>query len=52
MDMRSAYLDTEIMLVVKSKEVNEQLAANMKKYDIYSKIFGVVQIFVLNKGGI
>ena len=37
MDMRSAYLDTEIMLVVKSKEVNKQLAANMKKYEMESR---------------
>lgn len=37
MDMRSTYLDMEIMLVVKSKEVNEQLAANMKKYEMESR---------------
>ena len=37
MDMRSAYLDTEIMLVVKSKEVNKQLEANMKKYEMESR---------------
>lgn len=33
MDMRSTYLDTELMLVIRSKEVNEQLAANMNAYE-------------------
>ena len=32
-DMRSAYLDTELMLVVDSREVNEQLRDEMKKYE-------------------
>lgn len=33
MDMRSAYLDTELMLVIKSKEVNKQLEAEMSAYE-------------------
>lgn len=37
MDMRSAYLDTELMLVIRSKEVNQQLEANMKKYEMDSR---------------
>lgn len=37
MDMRSAYLDTELMLVIRSKEVNQQLEANMKKYEMKSR---------------
>lgn len=32
-DMRSAYLDTEMMLVVDSEELNAQLAAEMEKYE-------------------
>lgn len=35
-DMRSAYLDTELMLVVDSREVNEQLRDEMKKYEQYA----------------
>ena len=27
MDMRSAYLDTELMLVIRSKDINKQLEA-------------------------
>ena len=33
MDMRSAYLDTELMLVIRSKEVNSQLEANLEEYE-------------------
>lgn len=33
MDIRSTYLDTELMLVIRSKEVNRQLAANMQEYE-------------------
>lgn len=33
MDMRSTYLDTELMLVIRSQEVNEQLAAGMQEYE-------------------
>ncbi len=32
-DMRSAYLDTELMLVVDSKPLNRQLRREMKKYE-------------------
>ena len=32
-DMRSAYLDTELMLVVDSEEVNKQLREEMEKYE-------------------
>lgn len=37
MDMRSVYLDTELMLVVRSKELNEQLEANMMEYERTSR---------------
>lgn len=37
MDMRSVYLDTELMLVVRSKEVNEQLEAGMMDYEKVSR---------------
>ena len=33
MDMRSAYLDTELMLVIDSKEINEQLGGAMQTYE-------------------
>lgn len=33
MDMRSAYLDTELMLVIDSKEVNRQLRGYMQTYE-------------------
>ena len=33
MDMRSAYLDTELMLVIDSKEINEALGAAMDSYE-------------------
>ena len=33
MDMRSAYIDTELMLVVDSESVNRQLRANMETYE-------------------
>lgn len=33
MDMRSAYLDTELMLVIDSKEVTKQLRGYMKSYE-------------------
>lgn len=33
MDMRSAYIDTELMLVINSKDVTAQLKANMEKYE-------------------
>lgn len=32
-DMRSAYLDTELMLVIDSQEVNQQLREEMQKYE-------------------
>lgn len=32
-DMRSAYLDTEVMLVIDSRELNEQLRSEMTKYE-------------------
>lgn len=32
-DMRSAYIDTELMLVINSKEVTSQLKANMEEYE-------------------
>lgn len=37
MDMRSAYLDTELMLVINSRDVNKQLEENMKKYEMVSR---------------
>lgn len=33
MDMRSAYIDTELMLVIDSKDVNEQLRTSMEQYE-------------------
>lgn len=33
MDMRSAYLDTELMLAIHSEEVNKQLRENMEVYE-------------------
>lgn len=33
MDMRSAYLDTELMLVIRSKEINRQLETNLEEYE-------------------
>lgn len=37
MDMRSAYLDTELMLFVRCKEVNEQLEKRMNYYESGSR---------------
>lgn len=36
MDMRSAYLDTELMLVVDSEALNRQLRENMRRYEAAS----------------
>ena len=36
MDMRSVYLDTELMLVIDSEAVNEQLKENMQMYEASS----------------
>ena len=36
MDMRSVYLDTELMLVIDSEAVNEQLKENMQMYETSS----------------
>lgn len=33
MDMRSVYLDTELMLVIKSEEINRQLGGEMERYE-------------------
>ena len=33
MDMRSTYLDTELMLVIRSKEINKQLEEGMMEYE-------------------
>ena len=33
MDMRSAYLDTELMLVIRSKEITRQLETNLEEYE-------------------
>lgn len=33
LDLRSAYIDTELMLVIDSKDVNKQLKSNMEKYE-------------------
>lgn len=38
MDMRSAYLDTELMLVIRSEEVNERLERNMQAYERVSRL--------------
>ena len=33
MDMRSTYLDTELMLVIRSKDINKQLEEGMMEYE-------------------
>ncbi|WP_244092785.1 phospholipase D family protein [Blautia massiliensis (ex Durand et al. 2017)] len=37
MDMRSAYLDTELMLVIRSKDINKQLEEGMMEYEKVSR---------------
>ena len=37
MDMRSAYLDTELMLVIRSREINRQLEEGMMTYEKMSR---------------
>ncbi len=37
MDMRSVYLDTELMLVIRSKEINKQLEEGMMEYEKVSR---------------
>ena len=37
MDMRSTYLDTELMLVIRSKEINKQLEEGMMEYEKVSR---------------
>ena len=37
MDMRSAYLDTELMLVIRSKDINKQLEKGMMEYEKVSR---------------
>ena len=37
MDMRSAYLDTELMLVIRSKDINKQLEEGMMDYERVSR---------------
>ena len=32
--MRSTYLDTELMLVIRSKEINKQLEEGMMEYEL------------------
>ena len=36
-DMRSAYLDTELMLVIRSKDINKQLEEGMMEYERVSR---------------
>lgn len=38
MDMRSTYLDTELMLVIKSKKINAQLEEGMMEYEKMSRL--------------
>lgn len=33
MDIRSTYLDTELMLVIDSEEINAQMSSYMEKYE-------------------
>lgn len=35
--MRSAYLDTELMLVIRSKDINKQLEEGMMEYERVSR---------------
>ena len=37
MDMRSTYLDTELMLVIRSKDINKQLEESMVEYERVSR---------------
>ncbi len=37
MDMRSVYLDTELMLVIRSKDINKQLEEGMMEYEKVSR---------------
>ena len=37
LDMRSTYLDTELMLVIRSKEINKQLEDGMMEYESVSR---------------
>ena len=37
MDMRSTYLDTELMLVIRSKDINKQLEEGMMEYERVSR---------------
>lgn len=37
MDMRSVYLDTELMLVIKSDEINRQMEKHMDEYETVSR---------------
>lgn len=49
MDMRSAYIDTEIMVVIDSIEINEQLNKNLKDYESQS-VFNTKDIFIIPEG--
>ena len=37
MDMRSAYLDTDLMLVIRSKDINKQLEESRVEYERVSR---------------
>ena len=37
LDIRSTYLDTELMLVIRSKEINKQLEEGMMEYERVSR---------------
>ena len=50
MDMRSAYLDTELMLVVDSKEVTSQLKGYMEAYEADSVKSWMKRIMRFRKG--
>lgn len=51
MDMRSAYIDTELMLVVHSEEVTHQLQASMDYYDQAAAVVDTVDSYRSTPGG-
>ena len=51
MDMRSAYIDTELMLVVHSEEVTHQLQSSMDYYDQAAAVVDTVDTYRSTPGG-
>lgn len=51
MDMRSAYIDTELMLVIHSEQVTQQLQASMDHYDQEAAVVDTVDTYRSTPGG-